>query len=227
MTAAEAMTPLDSGNDDSSVPDATAHDAAPEASAPDGSLEEAGGKDGGMDATVDGPIFLRKRVFVTSDTWDGDLSSAGNGTGADPGADGADQLCTTAASDAGLGGLWRAWVSTSGGSSAGARLADVGPWYLLDQSTLVFANKAAMAPAPVHAIDMDETGTPVVGNYPVWTGTQKSGQVMANATCMDWTSNDSGDLAVEGQAGATGSAWTNDGTVPTCDNGAALCCFEQ
>ena len=42
------------------------------------------------------------RVFVTNQTWNGDLG----------GLQGADNKCQQAAFDRGLGGAWRAWVST-------------------------------------------------------------------------------------------------------------------
>src|SRR5947207_2454473 len=52
----------------------------------------------------------KKRVFVTSGTWTGDLKTHGGGT---DGLDGANKLCQGAATAAALGGTWVAWLSDS------------------------------------------------------------------------------------------------------------------
>src|SRR5262245_51629174 len=70
---------------------------------------------------------VQKRVFVTAGSWNGNLKAAGAGS---DGLDGANKLCQGAATTAGLGGTWVAWLSDST-HDAKDRIADVGPWYRL------------------------------------------------------------------------------------------------
>ncbi len=171
------------------------------------------------------PIAGAKRIFVTSLATTGNLMAAGNGH---DGLDGGDKLCATAAAAASLGGSWKAWLSSST-VNAIDRVADVGPWYLVDRCTLVFANKAAIAATgPRAAIDRlaDGSMAPPVN---LWTGTKATG-VKDAFTCADWT-NDQPIHGYEGTVG-TGSngffagAWTETATNP-CHLSAALICFEQ
>src|SRR5262245_2730644 len=108
----------------------------------------AGGADGAVDATADAPVLVDagpcfpsgKRIFVTSTPYTGDLKTNGAGM---TGLHGADNLCGLAATAAGLGGTWTAWLSSST-VDAIDRINDVGPWYLVDRCTLVFNNKASI-----------------------------------------------------------------------------------
>src|SRR5258706_10297466 len=83
-----------------------------------------GEANGGGDAAKGSPPPGAKRFFVSSSSHDGKLG----------GVAGANAQCTLIAEAANLGGSWKALL-------AGATLADVGPWYLLD-GTKVFNNKA-------------------------------------------------------------------------------------
>src|SRR5262245_46996381 len=71
-------------------------------------------------APADAAPTVRKRVFVSEASHHGDLG----------GPAGADRLCGEAASAAGLGGEWTAWVSTAE-VNAIQRVSE-GPWYLVD-----------------------------------------------------------------------------------------------
>jgi len=63
------------------------------------------------------------RVFVTSAGYDGDLAGQ---SGTTDGLAGGDALCNLHASAAGLGGIWKAWLSGDE-EDAVDRIADVGP----------------------------------------------------------------------------------------------------
>src|SRR5262249_16246730 len=137
---------------------ADAAEAGPDASAPD--AQEEGGED----------LTGRKRVFVTHDTFTGDLPTEGN---ASDSFTAADKLCEVAALNAHLGGHWRPFLSgkVSWGSTidAAEHVGD-GPFYSPDRTTLLFDSKARMAGNALSAIRWTERG-PFTGIAHVWTGT--------------------------------------------------------
>jgi hypothetical protein len=161
----------------------------------------------------------RKRVFVTSGTWLGDLKTHGGGT---DGLDGGNKLCQAAATTAGLGGTWVAWLSDST-HNAVDRVTDVGPWYRMD-GMMVFANKAGLTGHPMVAINRTENNTVAAGLAAIpFTGTSDGGAKNA-ATCTDWTS-DTG-TGECGQATATNKNWTEFMAL-SCGVAYSLYCFEQ
>jgi hypothetical protein len=181
--------------------------------------------DAALDAAPDAAGPARMRVFVTSEAWQGDMGEIDE-VGHLEGLQGADARCQAFAAAAGLGGTWKAWLSTTG-QNAITRMADVGPWYLVDRTTTVFASKAAMTSPPLHAIDKDEKG--VTANYVVWTGTADNGTATTR-TCSGWTTTatGSGDLGLSSST----ALWTfNDPTDQNastpCASTAGLYCFEQ
>ena len=147
-----------------------------------GSGDEMGGADAGT--TVDSRPAL-KRVFVTSSQYDGDLARHGGG----------DKLCQQIATEARLGGTWKAWLSI-GGMNAVDRIADVAPWYLVDGVTKVFATKAQLRARPSVVINQDESGMVIdpmmtaVGDLVVQTGTRNGGT--SGADCGGWTNSGMG-----------------------------------
>jgi hypothetical protein len=169
------------------------------------------------------PLGNAKRVFVTSLATSGDLKTNGN---AASGLAGGDKLCQNAADAASLGGTFKAWLSSST-TNAIDRIANVGPWYLPDRCTLVFANKAAITstgPQADIAVTADGAAAPPLD---LWTGTLPSG-VKDSFTCNDWTN---GTFQHEGTAGVGSNdlfagSWTEVST-PTCDSGFVLICFEE
>ena len=160
-----------------------------------------------------------KRVFVTSGKQNGDLG----------GPSGADARCQQAASAAGLGGSWVAWVSTKT-EHAIDRLKDVGPWHGLDGKRF-FADKAAIADmfkGPEHGLWRDEKGT-FLPTDRIWTGTGPDGRYAASIgdACQGWTSASMSDQARIGTVGRTDSHWTSY-SFTSCDQSQQrLICFEQ
>lgn len=157
----------------------------------------------------------KKRVFVKYPfEADGDLG----------GLTGADAICQAAATGATtpLTGTWKAWLSDST-TNAIDRMADVGPWFLVNNTTQVFASKAALTGNPAVAINMDQSGNTQSTAQPVWTNTLANG-TKNTLNCSNWTS-----AAGNGNTGNHGSAsatWTEDGGQP-CASAAHLYCFEQ
>ncbi len=160
-----------------------------------------------------------KRVFVTSQTFDGDFKAYGN-TGDADGLKGANTVCMQAAAAAGLGGTWVAWLSVTGNDAIN-RVADVAPWFLVDGTTKAFDTHAQLG-APANApVNMSEHGDIVSG--PAWTGTTLQGTAHS-ARCGEWKNNGTS----LGAWGDTGNAfdWSYKDTQ-YCSKTARLYCFEQ
>ena len=196
------------------------------------------------------------RMFVTSAPYKGNVASEGVGDAHAPewsgGADAADRLCASAASNAGLGGSWKAWISdstafgTSGAVKAIDRIEDrAGGWYNVDRTAHPFASKAALAGAPNPAewqSAPDKLGDTVSfikdenGNVPgrldrwsVWTGTAAGGTGGAS-DCKGWATaqfqNSGAPVGVVGVTNGAPSQWTDD-EDQMCALDARLYCFEQ
>jgi hypothetical protein len=174
-----------------------------------------------------------KRIFTTRSTYTGDLRTAGSGTS---GLDGADKLCALNATAANRGGAWKAWLSDSQ-TNALDRINDVGPWYLVDETTLVFNNKANLQTSPVTGIEMDEAGNvDGWGNIiVVWTGTGLGGlkKLYTNhdqTWCGDWTTSTNCTAAagpVFGDLQKADVGWTEDTAFNIATGRGHLYCIEQ
>jgi len=171
----------------------------------------AGGGSGGAPAV--------KRVFVTRETYDGNFKAHGSTSDPD-GLKGANTLCNAAAEAAGLGGAWIAWLSVTGNDAIN-RVADVAPWYLIDQTTKVFDTHAQLASPANVPVNATEYGDIVSG--PAWTGTTLLGTAQS-ARCGEWKNNGT----TLGAWGDVGSAfdWSYKNTE-ACSTKARLYCFEQ
>jgi len=188
-----------------------------------GGASSSAGTGGGAGTTIQGgsggAAPTVKRVFVTSQTFTGDFRAYANPMEPN-GLNGANIVCNQAASGAGLGGQWVAWLSVTG-DDAIHRINDVAPWYLVDRSTKVFDTHDQLAlPANV-LINMTEHGDTASG--PAWTGTTLKG-VAHSARCGEWTNSGSS----LGAWGDTGNAfdWSYKDTN-RCSTTARLYCFEQ
>jgi hypothetical protein len=152
-----------------------------------------------------------KRVFITSTPYQGTFGSAEKG----------DELCAAAATVAGLGGSWVAWLSENS-KDAADRIQSPGPWYLVDQSTLVFANAAQLRTTPSAIIDQDEKGEMVSHTNDVWTGTNTGG-LHGGSDCIGWL--------VSSSSATTGSLFSIDlwtqSSNEVCTKQLRLYCFER
>ena len=167
-----------------------------------------------------------KRVFVTSTSYSGNLMTQ---AGTADGLAGGDKLCQQAAQAAVLGGTWKAWLSAPG-MDAKNRIADVGPWYLLNGTTRVFHNAAGLTTTPLAPINMTEQKVLVPALTLVWTGTDNGGVTAMNGNCTGWTMTCGSMIlySVVGDANST-SGWTSSFAVgmPKCTDSRRLYCFEQ
>lgn len=176
-----------------------------------------------------------KRVFVTSQSYDGALDAAG-GVEDGHGLEGGDALCALVAEAAGLQGNWRAWLSADG-VDAIDRIDNVGPWHSMAPfCPEVFPTRAAITVyGPEVAIDYDERGKPATDTT-VWTGTGEDGR-SDGLDCEGWTRPFSTAGGFQFEEGLVGVArpsagldqpeyWTSFVSNP-CHFENALYCFEQ
>jgi hypothetical protein len=161
--------------------------------------------DGGPGASDGGAL----RVFVTQQTHKAYLNNAA----------GADQICDSAASTATqpLGGVWTAYLTDSAGDPIG-RITANGPWYLVDQTTLVFADRQALL-GTTALLDRDENGAQVLHSDLAWLGVKRDG---GSCDCWNWTT-----YSLAGGAQQQIGSWGTAGTCASCDGQAHLYCIEQ
>lgn len=158
---------------------------------------------------------LNGRMFVTSQTFNGNLG----------GLNGADSRCQLAADGAGLGGLWKAWLSTSGVTAA-SRLTLTYPLVRITGEPIFETENDRLVGLPRNAPDVDEKGHSV-GAVGVWTNTDTVGSTLMSNDCNAWTSSTGG---LSGGIGSTQDStaghWTQSGTS-LCSNALRLYCVEQ
>ena len=149
-------------------------------------------------------------MFITRATYTGNLG----------GVLGADAKCRQAAQNAGLKGLFVAFLSDSTHSAA-SRIAGNGPWVNMKGEELFGAAASSWTGFPKTAIRYDESGNWQMTDY--WTGS-KQGSIPASNTCENWFSEEP-----EGQVG-TGSwadkLWVTSALGIPCDFERALLCAE-
>ncbi|MBX3223016.1 MAG: DUF1554 domain-containing protein [Labilithrix sp.] len=186
-------------------------DAAPDVDAP--APLDAGPTEAGDASNED------KRVFVTSDAWNGIMG----------GVSGADTRCVAAADRAALGGDWIAWISADG-KHALARITHEGPYVRLDGARVV-RNRTQLASGVLAvAIELTESGAAVTENRHVWTGTRENGTIFAD--CNNWSTDNAVTFGTIGALDRRDRTWTdNGGPGPGfrnwgCQTKARLYCFE-
>lgn len=223
--SADTFTSDDGGDSDGAQKDAhvglDGGDTDVEAAVGDASSE----KDGFLEAEA-GPAF--KRVFISSEKTQSNFG----------GLSAADSICQTAATGAGLGGSWKAWLSTTT-TSAASRLTHASvPYQLVDGTTVASSWSSLVSGTPLkNAIDLDEHGIFVPFNDSsefgfTWTGTAADG-TSSSFTCSDWTVSENcsvstGYVGTVGTDGNVDSRWTARGTPACCTVQVfALFCFEQ
>jgi hypothetical protein len=185
-----------------------------------------------------------KLTFVTSTTGTGNLSTWAN-AGANTGVAAADAVCAFEATQAGLPGTYRAWMS-DGTSDAycrvhgltgkkstncglGALPVAAGPWVRTDAQRTPAMPSIDKLLAPTrqtfNPVTYGASGTDLAVTSPtlIFTGTDDSG-VLTGTACSNWTST-AGTGAMGDLAGG-GTAWTDFGTDPSCATTGRLRCVE-
>jgi hypothetical protein len=139
---------------------------------------------------------------------------------------GADEICQTHANEAGLAGMFRAWLSDSR-SSASARLTHSAGTYVLPLGTPVANDwNGLVSGAILHEIDQSASGA-LVGETVVRTGTTTAG-AYSGLSCKDWVSSANADGSTYGESYLDNSYWTAVETLNVaCDYATGLYCVEQ
>ena len=169
-----------------------------------------------------GGCTVRKRVFVTSTTYDGNLG----------GFAGADAKCQARADAASLGGTWKAILSIGTVNSpitsrAKGRIGN--DWDILTDihGTPVESSNDLWDQSGVQlnsALEFDEFGN--FRNTKVWTGTERDGN-SSGVTCNDWTSNSSAVSGIYGESRLPNNGWWIERSNDTCENTYSLYCVEH
>lgn len=171
-----------------------------------------------------GDGFGSKCVFVTSATYTGNLG----------GLDGADQKCADEARAEGsqaARGTYKAWLSTTDASPAGARFTHPEvPYVRVDGEEVAQSFAVLVSPGQINAATITVTANGQVAGGPeyAWTGTTPSGLAKPN-NCISWTF---GNFVDEfGTAGNTTNLangyWTDWTSSVLCVTALHLYCFQQ
>ena len=166
-----------------------------------------------MDQNSAPPLSV-KRVFVTSTLHKGNLGGLAGG----------DSVCAARANAAGLGGSWRAWLSTSA-VNAKDRISD-GVYVRIDGLPIASSKADLLDGTIVNPIRLDENGNIVLFAFFAWTGTKADGTAELT-TCNNWTSSVVGEQGATGHTNQTLSGWTAHNPIIVCSIGEYLYCFEQ
>lgn len=154
----------------------------------------------------------RSYVFVSSLTHDGALGGSAGG----------DALCQACASDAGLPGTYRAWLSSVGaGPLAHANFASSSAG-LVRTDGRVFARDLAFPDfMPVYLPSLDEHGQALDSGTEVWTGGDEHGDAVLNS-CADWSSDAPASAGAAGQVDRL--TWSYNSNY-TCNTAHAFLCL--
>ena len=156
-------------------------------------------------------------VFVTQAAFQGNFG----------GLAGADARCQAAARQAGLPGVFRAWLSTPA-EPAGARIAHRNVPYVMPGGIRVADTYADLTDGDLaHPIDRTASGAAVASPFLARTATTAAGRALS-PTCADWTSRRRYDGGWWGAVDMATPAWSRTGVFPgRCDYLAHLYCLEQ
>lgn len=175
-----------------------------------------------------------KYVFATSELYNGDLD----------GLEGADEICNTLASEAGLPGTYLAWLSDSA-QSPSTRFEHASIPYARVDLTVIASNWDDLIDGELAApISLDEFGDPTpIGTMTcdgtatatsIWTGTEPDGSAFPFTIeyCDDWTSSDGTENGHWGVGSLTNVGWSSacvggGQASPGCAAFASLYCFQQ
>jgi hypothetical protein len=143
------------------------------------------------------------------------------------GVDGADGLCQSAATSAGLGGSWMAWLASStSGPATRFTTRSTDPYVRLDGARIA-DDWADLTDGTIQSeIDLTPNGAVPNGNN-VWSNVAKDGTPLGSTDCGEWADN-SKPSGHYGRSNVTSLSWTDSGSYVVCGNYQLhLYCFEQ
>jgi hypothetical protein len=180
--------------------------------------------DASQDATTADGGGWPRRVFVSSGVENYDALQIG-------GLAGADGHCSQLATNAGLGGTWKAWMSSSTSAVSARFTTGGGPFELLN-GTVVAADWKTLTSGTLQApINRDENDVALPSVEYVWTGTTPQGDAVSGDNCNDWWGPSDGGFGgyfSYGRTDVVDAGWSQQSQTGTCASGETyLYCFEQ
>ena len=176
------------------------------------------------ECTLEGGILSQDlRVFVTGFGFTGNLG----------GLEGADNICQTAADNAGIGGGWNAWLSNDTTDAIDRIGLTSGNYILLDGTIVAYGTADLISDNGdgnylQHNISMNESGDFISDSGFTWTSTKRDGTTRVDENldhnCQNWYSDST--LGWQGLAVKRDSFWTESG-AGWCGSPTRLYCFEQ
>jgi hypothetical protein len=170
------------------------------------------------------PLITSRLVFVSSQTYNGNLG----------GVPGADAQCTSLARQAGMHGIFKAWVSSSASNPLASFYKSLVP-YRLPDGTLVANSWADLISTFYgghlsHPIDQTENKVSLAAT-PIWTQTWENGSLISSIgtdACQDWTISAISNTAATGLTSLTDKWSSNDiAGLYSCNLLLRLYCFQQ
>ena len=163
---------------------------------------------------------------MTSTTHTGDLGGIAGGDG----------ICNDRAADAGLPGVYKAWLATSDADAPTNSFAQATGPYLRTDGVLVALDYADLVSGTIiNPIDIDEFGVSPGSAGSVWTNVNPVGGFVSNtdldsASCQGWNSDGGGFTGKFGGRIFFGGAWSDadaGGPNAPCGEDLRLYCFGQ
>ncbi len=133
----------------------------------------------------------------------------------------ADAICMARASEAGLAGMFMAWLSTTA-IDAQDRFPGARGWYRVDGQPLADTVGDLVANLIFNPIRLDERGRDLGEDFTYYAATGTYNGVK-NTNCNDFT--DTGDIVMSGYPQYAGGRWANSDS-PSCAQPAHLYCFQ-
>ncbi len=165
--------------------------------------------------TITAQFSVPKRAFVTSTLHHGNLG----------GLAGADNICNTRATEAGIGGTWRALLSTNV-ASARSRIGHNWPSLTNMHGQVIALNEADLWDGFIGAfININERGTQIIPVTIVHTGTLVNGATNPS-NCENFTSSTTPSIGSVGRQDRINGEWVAFGHF-CCSTLGALYCIEQ
>lgn len=171
-----------------------------------------------------GPAAL---AFVTSSYGSGDLSSwptAGGASGINAG----DAICRNLAETARLPApqSFVAWLSTTTIDAADRLTLSTVPYRRIDGFRIAASKASLLANGISVSLHVDETGAYIQAIPSTQTGTDAAGAEAAS-TCLNWTSEGSGEHGWKGLASLDSNGQWTDQSALTCNQNSRLYCFSN
>ncbi len=159
-------------------------------------------------------------IFVTSSTYQGDFGSADAGLAA------ADALCQTEAGSLKNDVTWKAIASTHA-TDAKNRIVQSWGDFKNNNGEVVANSVSDLFDGNLAAsINYDVSGSAIVSNTMIWTGSNSDGTADTSNHCLNWSDKTNANSARYGDVTALTGTWFDAGSQ-TCDSQARIACVAQ